>query len=76
MQISVAVAITLSGSAWVAPAAAWLRTGVEQVSAPTAVERGLVDCKPSGNAHRVTKAANAVGSSMHLLIAPMWSNTP
>jgi len=35
---------------------------VEQVSVPTVVERGSVDCEPSGKAHRVTKATTRSGA--------------
>lgn len=38
------------------PACLQLRTGVEQVSVITSIERGSADCEPSGNAHRTTKA--------------------
>ena len=39
----------------------WLRTGVEQVSIPTAVEYGSVDCKPDGNARRHSPCPRPVG---------------
>jgi len=54
VQILVAVAVIQSSEdrCW------WLKTGVEQVSLPTAVAHGSVDRKPCGNATALSNERN------------------